>query len=236
MWYRRVWWSIVFMGRPTFPRSLAEFQARFADDTACRHYLTACRGPDGFCCPLCGDADSYALTTRDLLQCRSCRHQTSVTAGTVLDRTRLPLSVWFAAAYLVTTHTPGFAALQLQRQLGLARYETVWAMLQKLRRAMVRPERERLSGTVELDETYIGGSKKAVAAVASATARRRSSPVASRSAVRARGESDWRSCPICPLPASRISPRRRSRPAASSSPTAGTPSAPWPAATSIVQP
>ncbi len=79
------------------------------------------------------------------------------TAGTALDRTRLPLPLWFAAAYLVTTHTPGFSALQLQRQLGLARYETAWTMLQKLRRAMVRPERDRLSGTVELDETYVGG-------------------------------------------------------------------------------
>ena len=145
------------MGRPVFPRSLAEFQARFASDEACRHYLMACRWPDGFGCPACGDAGSYLLATRDLSQCRACRRQTSVTAGTALDRTRLPLPLWFAAAYLVTTHTPGFSALQLQRQLGLARYETAWTMLQKLRRAMVRPERDRLSGTVELDETYVGG-------------------------------------------------------------------------------
>ena len=80
-----------------------------------------------------------------------------MTAGTVLHRTRLPLQLWFAAAYLVTTHTPGFSAVQLQRQLGLARYETAWTMLQKLRRAMLRPERDRLSGTVEVDETYVGG-------------------------------------------------------------------------------
>jgi ISXO2-like transposase domain/Transposase zinc-ribbon domain len=117
----------------------------------------ACRWPDGFRCPGCGDGGSYPLVTRDLLQCRACRRQASVTAGTVLDRTRLPLPLWCAAAYLVGTHTPGFSALQLQRQLGLARYETAWTMLQKLRRAMVRPERDRLSGTVELDETYIGG-------------------------------------------------------------------------------
>jgi len=145
------------MARPVFPRSLAEFQARFASDEACRHYLMACRWPDGFRCPTCGDAHSYLLAARDLLQCRACRRQTSVTAGTVPDRTRLPLPLWFAAAYLVTTHTPGFSALQLQRQLGLGRYETAWTMLQKLRRAMVRPERDRLSGTVELDETYVGG-------------------------------------------------------------------------------
>jgi hypothetical protein len=145
------------VGWPEFPRSLAEFQARFASDEACRRYLVACRWPDGFRCPGCGHNGSYALAARDLLPCRACRHPTSVTAGTVLDRTRLPLSLWFAAAYLITTHTPGFSALQLQRQLGLGRYETAWAVLQKLRRAMVRPERDRLRGTVELDETDIGG-------------------------------------------------------------------------------
>ena len=74
-----------------------------------------------------------------------------------MHRTRMPLQHWFLAAYLVTTHTPGFSALQLQRQLGLNRYETAWAMLQKIRRAMVRPERDRISGTVEVDETYVGG-------------------------------------------------------------------------------
>ena len=145
------------MARPDFPRSLAEFQAQFGAAEACRGYLVACRWPNGFRCPGCGDHGSYPLATRDLLQCRACRRQTSVIAGTVLDRTRLPLPLWFAAAYLVTTHTPGFSALQLQRQLGLARYETAWTMLHKLRRAMVRPERDRLSGTVELDETYVGG-------------------------------------------------------------------------------
>src|SRR3954449_2178591 len=157
MWCRHAAWSVAIMGRPVFPCSLAEFQARFASDAACRHYLAACRWPDGFRCPTCGDAGSYLLAARDLLQCRACRRQTSVTAGTVLGRTRLPLPLWFAAAYLVTTHTPGFSALQLQRQLGLARYETAWTMLHKLRRAMVRPERDRLSGAVEADEAYVGG-------------------------------------------------------------------------------
>ena len=97
------------------------------------------------------------LAGRGLLQCRSCRHQTSVTAGTVLHRARVPLRLWFSAAYLVTTHTPGFSAVQLQRQLGLDRYETAWTMLHKLRRAMPRPERDRIAGTVEVDETYVGG-------------------------------------------------------------------------------
>ncbi len=145
------------MAPPDFPRTLAEFQDRFASEEDCRRHLVACRWPDGFLCPRCGSRDAYELAGRELLQCGSCRHQASVTAGTVLHRTRVPLRLWFAAAYLVTTHTPGFSAVQLQRQLGLGRYETAWTMLQKLRRAMLRPERERLSGVVEVDEAYVGG-------------------------------------------------------------------------------
>ena len=145
------------MPRPDFPRTLSEFQARFASEDDCRRYLVASRWPDGYRCPRCGHTEAYQLATRRLLQCRSCRHQASVTAGTVMHRTRVPLHLWFWAAYLVTTHTPGFSALQLQRQLGLSRYETAWTMLQKLRRAMVRPERDRIAGTVEVDETYVGG-------------------------------------------------------------------------------
>ena len=145
------------MARPDFPRTLAEFQGRFATEDHCRRYLVACRWPDGHRCPRCAHAGAYELGARELFQCRSCRHQVSVTAGTVLHRTRVPLRLWFSAAYLVTTHTPGFSAVQLQRQLGLGRYETAWTMLQKLRRAMVRPERDRLSGLVEVDETYLGG-------------------------------------------------------------------------------
>jgi transposase-like protein len=94
------------------------------------------------------------------MECRKCGHQTSVTAGTVLHRTRVPLCLWFWAAYLVATHTPGMSAVQLQRQLGLRRYETAWVVLQKLRRAMVRPERDRIRGVVEVDESYIGGTEE----------------------------------------------------------------------------
>ena len=145
------------MPRPDFPRSLAEFQARYSTEDACRQYLVESRWPDGYRCPRCGHPEAYAVARRALLQCTSCRHQVSVTAGSVMHRTRMPLQHWFWAAYLVTTHTPGFSALQLQRQLGLKRYETAWAMLQKLRRAMIRPERDRISGTVEVDESYVGG-------------------------------------------------------------------------------
>ena len=94
---------------------------------------------------------------RLLWRCKACGHDTSVTAGTVLHRTRTPLTQWFWTAYLVTTQTPGLSALQLQRQLGIRRYETAWTMLHKLRAAMVRPGREPLKDKVEVDETYIGG-------------------------------------------------------------------------------
>lgn len=145
------------MGRPSFPRTLLEFQRRFADDEECRRYLLESRWPDGYRCPRCHRGEVYELRSRALLTCKGCGYQTSATAGTVLHGSKVALHAWFWAAYLVTTHTPGFSALQLQRQLGLNRYETAWAMLQKLRRAMVRPERDRISGTVEVDETYVGG-------------------------------------------------------------------------------
>ena len=144
------------MGRPDFPKSLKEFQARFRDDAACRKYLAACRWPDGFRCSRCQQSEAFELPRRMLWQCKSCGRQTSPTAGTVLHRTRLPLTVWFWATYLVTTHTPGLSAVQLQRQLGIS-YETAWALLHKLRRAMVRPDREALKAKVEVDETYLGG-------------------------------------------------------------------------------
>ena len=90
-----------------------------------------------------------------------CRVQTSVTAGTVMHGTRTPLRLWFWAAYLVATHSPGMSAVQLQRHLGISRYETAWLILQKLRRAMVAPEREPLRGEVEVDETLVGGRHSA---------------------------------------------------------------------------
>src|SRR3989454_3754844 len=144
------------MGRPDFPKSLKEFQARFRDDEACRTYLAACRWPEGFRCSRCEQAEVFALPRRRLWQCKTCGRQTSLTAGTVLHRTRLPLTVWFWATYLMTTHTPGLSAVQLQRQLGLS-YETAWALLHKLRRAMVRPSREALKERGEGDENYVGG-------------------------------------------------------------------------------
>lgn len=146
------------MARPDFPRTIVEFQRRFPDDAACRAYLFACRWPDGFRCPACGTDRAYELPRRLLWECSRCHHQVSITAGTVLHKTRTPIHLWFWAAYLTSTATPGISALQLQRQLGLKRYETGWFMLHKLRRAMVAPERSPLSGVVEVDDAYVGGA------------------------------------------------------------------------------
>lgn len=90
-------------------------------------------------------------------KCVACRHQVSLTAATILHNTKTPLTLWFWAAYLMTTDTRGISALGLQRQLGLRRYETAWMMLHKLRRAMVNVGREPLHGEVEVDDTWIGG-------------------------------------------------------------------------------
>ena len=133
--------SIPAMPRPDFPRTLGEFQRRFVDEEACWLYLAESRWPDGFRCPRCGSEAALELPARRLWRCRRCGRDTSVTAGTVLHRTLLPLTQWFWASYLVTTHTPGLSALQLQRQLGIGRYETAWVILHKLRQAMVRPDR-----------------------------------------------------------------------------------------------
>jgi hypothetical protein len=145
------------VSRPDFPRSILEFQERFSDENACLEYLAASRWPDGYRCPACGGERAWVLTRRHLWECAGCHHQASVTAGTVMHSTHTPLRLWFWGAYLIATHTPGISAKQLQRQLGLSRYETAWLMLHKLRRAMVAPEREPLRGEVEVDETLVGG-------------------------------------------------------------------------------
>jgi transposase-like protein len=148
------------MGRPDFPRSIVDFQQRFPDDAACLDYLAASRWPKGFRCPACGSERAWVLERRHLWECSECHRQASVTAGTVMHGSHTSLRLWFWAAYLVATHTPGISAVQLQRQLGISRYETAWLMLQKLRRAMVAPEREPLRDEVEVDETLVGGRRE----------------------------------------------------------------------------
>lgn len=139
-----------------FPRSLIEFQRRFPDERACAEYLEQVRWPDGFRCPACGHAKGWELVGKAFTrECAGCGRQTSVRAGTVMHGSKLPLTVWFWAAYLMATHSNGIAALQLQAQLGLGSYKSAWLLCAKLRRAMVAPGRSPLAGLVEIDETAI---------------------------------------------------------------------------------
>ena len=144
-----------------YPRNLSEFEARFSNDAECRDYLFRLRWHEGFRCPRCGAAKAWPLRTV-LLQCADCGYQTSVTAGTIFQDTRKPLTLWFRAMWWITSQKNGASALGLQRILGLGGYQTAWTWLHKLRRAMVRPGRDRLSGTIEVDETYIGGLEEGV--------------------------------------------------------------------------
>src|SRR4051794_7660141 len=139
-----------------FPRSLPEFERRFPDEAACAEWLLEHRWGSGFACPECGH-DGYRRLGRKVLtlQCRACRRETSVTAGTGLPRRPLPLKVWFLAAWLVATHKNGMSARQLWKQLGLGSYKSARLLLRKLRRAMVDPDREPLAGLVEVDETSL---------------------------------------------------------------------------------
>lgn len=141
-----------------YPRTVLEFEERFSSEESCREYLWRLRWPDGFRCPRCGGREGWWLR-RDLCRCRECDLQTSVTAGTIFHRSRTPLRVWFRALWYVTNQKHGVSALGVQRALGLGSYHTAWTWLHKLRVAMVRPGRDRLAGTVEVDEAYIGGVK-----------------------------------------------------------------------------
>ena len=150
------------MASRDYPRGWDELRDWFPDDGACLAYLEELRWGDGFACPRCGRSGEPWRQTRGRLTCSACRHQATATAGTIFDKTRTPLTTWFAAAWYVTNQKYGASALGLQRVLGLGSYQTAWTMLHKLRRAMVRPGRDRLSGNVEVDETYVGGEEHLV--------------------------------------------------------------------------
>jgi transposase-like protein len=141
-----------------YPKNLLELERQFSTEEACRQYLYVLRWPNGFRCPRCSHEKGWG-SSDGLIRCRSCDYKTSVIAGTIFEGTRKPLLLWFRAIWWVTSQKNGASARGVQRVLGLGSYETAWAWLHKLRRAMVRPRRDRLSGTVEVDETYIGGQK-----------------------------------------------------------------------------
>ena len=138
-----------------YPTTWSQFLDWFHSEDACRTYLEDLRWPTGFICTKCGASGSAKRSSRGRWVCRDCKHQSTVTAGTIFDKTRTDIRVWFAAIWYVTNQKHGVSALGLQRVLGLGSYETAWTMLHRLRRAMVRPSRELLAGDVEVDETYL---------------------------------------------------------------------------------
>src|SRR5438270_1520957 len=141
-----------------YPRTLADFERRFRSEEACRDYLFRVRWPEGFRCPRCGESRAWRLRSA-LWQCANCAYQASLTAGTIFQDTRTPVKVWFHALWWMTSQKNGVSALGLQRVLGLGSYQTAWAWLHKLRRAMILPGRELLSGVVEVDESYVGARR-----------------------------------------------------------------------------
>ncbi len=145
-----------------YPGTWSEFRVWFPDDAACARHLERLRWPGGIACRACGEARGWRTAVGRWWVCASCSVKTSVTAGTIFDKTRTPLTTWFAAAWFVTSQKNGLSALGLQAALGLGSYQTAWMMLHRFRVAMVRPRRERLAGTVEVDETYVGGEEPGV--------------------------------------------------------------------------
>jgi len=150
------------MSRPVakvhYPTSTGDFLAWFGSDVDCLDYLHWLRWPDGFVCPRCGAVGGWRMADGRYC-CSACEARTSVTAGTIFDRTRTPLTVWFHACWLFATGKDGISAQSLQRTLEIGSYQTAWAMLHRLRSVLVRPGRDRLTGTAEMDETYIGGAE-----------------------------------------------------------------------------
>lgn len=148
--------SLALVAGRDYPRTYREFVGLFPDVATCAAYLEQLRWPGGFACPACKCTGAAWRQTRGRLVCPACRHHASVTAGTILDKTRTPLTTWFEAAWHVTTAKSGLSAKTLERTLG-TRYRVAWTMLQRYRVAMVRAERRPLSGIVEVDETLVGG-------------------------------------------------------------------------------
>jgi len=140
-----------------YPKNIIEFTHQFPDEESCIKYLYHSQWPEGFVCPKCGDTEYYYISTRRVLKCKANGHHTYLTAGTIMHGSRQPLLTWFWAAYFMTTETPSISAVQLQRQLGIKRYEVVFQLLHKLRASMVNPFRDKIGSIVEVDETYIGG-------------------------------------------------------------------------------
>ena len=139
--------------------SLKQFLELYGTEQQCFDALFKWRWPDGFQCPHCGHDKSCQLTVRQLRQCNRCHRQTSITAGTIFDSTKLPLTLWFQAIFLLTQSKKGVSAMQLSRDLGVS-YNAAWRMKHKLMQVMVERDREhQLEGLVQLDDAYLGGER-----------------------------------------------------------------------------
>lgn len=145
---------------PPVPKTLQDFQRQFSTELACERYLAKWRWPKGFICPRCGSKGAWRISRRRLYQCKACRHQASVTAGTAMHRSKLPLKTWFWAIFLVGRHKKGISALQLQSDLGIGSYRTAWLLLHKIRACFDESEDYPLKGEVEVDETLVGAHMK----------------------------------------------------------------------------
>jgi ribosomal protein L37AE/L43A len=141
--------------------SMAGFMERYGTEEKCHAALVASRWPEGYCCPECGDErhSKFVRDGRTYWQCHRCRHQTTVTAGTIFDATKLPLTRWFIAMHLMTQAKNNVSALELKRHLGV-RYKSAWLMKHKLLQVMAeREDRRVLDGRVEIDDAYLGGER-----------------------------------------------------------------------------
>ena len=140
-----------------YPKHFQDFLEQFKDEESCRKYLYDIRWPNGFICPKCNCTTKYWLTAENMIHCSICEHQSSLTAGTIFHGTRKPLLLWFHIMWWIVAQKTGVSANNMMDFMGFGSYKTVWYWLQKIRRAMIRHGRDKLSGIVEVDETYIGG-------------------------------------------------------------------------------
>jgi len=176
-----------------YPRSVGEFQSWFRTDADCLDFLEWLRWPGGFVCPSCAGEGGWRLGDGRFM-CSACGERSSVTAGTIFDRTRTPLTVWFTACWLFASGKGGISALSLQRTLEIGSYQTAWAMLHRLRSVLVRPGRDRLAGRVEVDETFIGGHEEGLSG-----GRAKGKKVLTGIAVELRGPRGIGRCRMAPL-------------------------------------
>jgi hypothetical protein len=142
-----------------FPRTATEFERRFATEEDCRAYWIEARWGGKPACARCGSRYVWPVRDGTTFECRDCDHQTSLTSGTLLEKTRKPLKMWFRAVFEISTRRTGISAMDLMRIMGFGSYKTAWTWLHKLRASLVRPEREPLGPFVEMDEA-LGGRKR----------------------------------------------------------------------------